>query len=234
MLDEAREALADLADDHFAALPRDAVWPACISFLADVTLAVGDREQAAPVYDELSAYEGRNLMVGMTISFGPADRYLGNLAALLGRPQPAARHLDAALSLARRSGSPVWEARALHDQARFLAAQGETERARRLSAQAHGIAVEIGMEGLARATEAGLLSAHGASDGLDVPDGLSGRELDVLRLVARGESNRVIGEHLHISQNTVANHVRAILQKTGCTNRTEAAAYAVRHEVVIG
>ena len=61
-----------------------------------------------------------------------------------------------------------------------------------------------------------------------LPDGLSAREVEVLRLVAEGLSNREIGERLFISQNTVANHVRAILQKTGCANRTEAAAYAVR------
>jgi DNA-binding NarL/FixJ family response regulator len=53
----------------------------------------------------------------------------------------------------------------------------------------------------------------------------------VLGLVATGSSNREIGEKLYISQNTVANHVRAILQKTGCANRTEAATYAARHHL---
>ena len=57
---------------------------------------------------------------------------------------------------------------------------------------------------------------------------MSARELEVLRCVADGLSNREIGGRLFISQNTVANHVRAILQKTGCANRTEAASYAVR------
>ena len=54
----------------------------------------------------------------------------------------------------------------------------------------------------------------------------------MLRLVAAGCSNREIGERLYISQNTAANHVRAILQKTGCANRAEAAAYAVRHDLL--
>ena len=44
--------------------------------------------------------------------------------------------------------------------------------------------------------------------------------------IAEGCSNREIGERLNISANTAANHVRAILQKTGCANRAEAAAYA--------
>jgi DNA-binding NarL/FixJ family response regulator len=61
-----------------------------------------------------------------------------------------------------------------------------------------------------------------------LPDGLSIRELDVLRLVARGLSNREIGATLFISEHTVANHVRGILRKTACANRTEATAYAYR------
>jgi DNA-binding NarL/FixJ family response regulator len=64
-----------------------------------------------------------------------------------------------------------------------------------------------------------------------LPDNLSDREAEVLRLVATGRSNREIGEELYISQNTVANHVRAILRKTGCANRTEATRYAVRHDL---
>jgi DNA-binding NarL/FixJ family response regulator len=61
-----------------------------------------------------------------------------------------------------------------------------------------------------------------------LPDGLSARELDVLRLVARGQSNREIGATLFISEHTAANHVRGILRKTACANRTEATAYAFR------
>lgn len=65
------------------------------------------------------------------------------------------------------------------------------------------------------------------------PDGLSNREVEVLGLVALGCSNRTIAERLHISPNTAANHVRSILQKTASANRTEAAAYAHRHELPI-
>ena len=61
---------------------------------------------------------------------------------------------------------------------------------------------------------------------------MSERELDVLRLIAEGCSNREIGERLFISQHTAANHVRSILQKTGCANRAEAAAYAVHRHLV--
>ena len=50
----------------------------------------------------------------------------------------------------------------------------------------------------------------------------------MLRLVAAGCSNREIGAALFISEHTAANHVRSILRKTDCANRTEAAAYAYR------
>ena len=64
---------------------------------------------------------------------------------------------------------------------------------------------------------------------LDNPDDLSQREIEVLRLLATGKSNRDIADALYISLSTVASHVRHILTKTGCANRTEAAAYALRY-----
>lgn len=70
------------------------------------------------------------------------------------------------------------------------------------------------------------------ANGCAVPDGLSRREIEVLRLLAAGCSNRDIGSRLFISPNTVANHVRSILAKTGTGNRTEAAAYALRHNLL--
>ena len=56
----------------------------------------------------------------------------------------------------------------------------------------------------------------------------------MLGLVARGLSNRQIGLELFISEHTAANHVRSILRKTGCANRTEAASYASRTRDLVG
>jgi predicted ATPase/DNA-binding CsgD family transcriptional regulator len=64
------------------------------------------------------------------------------------------------------------------------------------------------------------------------PDGLTEREVDVLRLIAKGRSNRQIAEELFITENTVANHVKNVLSKTQSTNRTEAAAYAIDKKIV--
>jgi DNA-binding NarL/FixJ family response regulator len=142
-----------------------------------------------------------------------------------------------ALELARRSESPVWEAHVLADHSRFLRRRGAQKRAAELGQRARQIAESLGMEGLAARARADIaavaegVSSDPVSPGPSLPDGLSAREWEVLELVATGSSNREIGEKLFISQNTVANHVRAILQKTGCANRTEAATYAARHHL---
>ena len=64
------------------------------------------------------------------------------------------------------------------------------------------------------------------------PDGLTNREVEVLRLIAAGSSNQDIADELVISLNTVARHVSNILAKTDAANRAEAAVYASRHGLV--
>ncbi len=61
---------------------------------------------------------------------------------------------------------------------------------------------------------------------------LTTRELEVLNLVARGLSNREIAERLYISENTVKNHVRNILEKLHLHSRMEAVIYAVRERLL--
>ena len=58
------------------------------------------------------------------------------------------------------------------------------------------------------------------------PDGLTQREVEVLRLIASGRSNQEIAEELFISPHTVIRHVSNIFAKTGSSNRAEAATYA--------
>jgi DNA-binding NarL/FixJ family response regulator len=56
----------------------------------------------------------------------------------------------------------------------------------------------------------------------DVPEPLSGREVEILRLVARGYNNREIGDALTIAEGTVKNYVSSILSKMGVRDRTRA------------
>lgn len=66
---------------------------------------------------------------------------------------------------------------------------------------------------------------HAAAD-------LSAREVEVLRLIAKGASNREIAEHLVISEGTVKNHISNILNRLGLRDRTQAAIYARDHELL--
>ncbi|MCU1355132.1 MAG: two component transcriptional regulator, LuxR family [Acidimicrobiales bacterium] len=79
-----------------------------------------------------------------------------------------------------------------------------------------------GFSDLARQAEARPASVVG-------PGGnLTDRELEALRGIARGLSNREIATELGIAENTVKNHVRGVLEKLDVKSRTEAALYAVR------
>ncbi len=60
-------------------------------------------------------------------------------------------------------------------------------------------------------------------------DLLTAREMDVLKCIARGRSNKEIGAELFISEKTVKSHVGSILDKLGLADRTQAALFAVKH-----
>lgn len=78
------------------------------------------------------------------------------------------------------------------------------------------------------------MNAHGDGlvstlvDTIDVFQPLSAREMEVLKHVTRGLSNKEIASSLGISHQTVKNHVTAILRKLGVSDRTQAALYAIR------
>ncbi|MDH3595113.1 MAG: response regulator transcription factor, partial [Rhodospirillales bacterium] len=65
-----------------------------------------------------------------------------------------------------------------------------------------------------------------------LPEPLSGRERQVLALMAEGQSNQDIADALHISERTVKFHVSSILAKLAVKNRTEAVMAAIKHGMV--
>ena len=66
----------------------------------------------------------------------------------------------------------------------------------------------------------------------EYPDGLTRREVEVIRVLAQGKTNPEIGEELFISLNTVTRHLSHIYTKTGAANRVEAAIYATNHGLI--
>jgi DNA-binding CsgD family transcriptional regulator len=226
---EARRELARLAADGLESY-RQSLWVTSLTYLTDACAALGDDATAALVYAELEPLGGGNVMIGHLVScYGAADRYLGMLAATLGESERAVRHFEDALDLNRRMGATTWLAHTAYEYGRFLFARGrgDRDRAAALLGEAASLAGQIGMPALLGRIEALGTAASAAR----LPDGLSPREVQILGLVAQGLSNREIGSSLTISEHTAANHVRNILRKTGCANRTEAATYAHRHRL---
>jgi DNA-binding NarL/FixJ family response regulator len=74
----------------------------------------------------------------------------------------------------------------------------------------------------------GIASAEPAFEHLDPPDPLTAREIEVLRLMTGGYSNREIARALNLAEGTVKNHVSSILSKLGVRDRTRAVLQAVR------
>ena len=142
---------------------------------------------------------------------------IGSSGEAFGSPE---RLRDAAELLGEDDG----EARALLT----LDRPGDRQRAAALLGEVAAIAGELGIHGLGE--RASALRSELAVPAAPVwPAGLTGREVEVLRLIAAGHSNRAIAQALFISPNTVLRHVSNIFTKTGVANRAEAAAYATRH-----
>jgi DNA-binding CsgD family transcriptional regulator len=234
MESEARSELAQIASEGLDAF-RESLWLASLTYLTDACVAVGDETVAALLYPELAPLASSNVMVGhLVVYYGSADRYLGMLAATVGEWELAEAHFEQALAANVAMEAKTWLAHTNHQYARMLLARGDghPERARALLVEADRLARAIGMASLHnRIAAMNIASAPAGAGGRDsiLPDALSGREAQILRLVARGLSNREIGAELYISEHTAANHIRSILRKTGCANRTEAASYAHRH-----
>jgi len=192
--------------------------------LAFEALAQGDSQACRHAYDALIGLKGRLIVVAAV------DRLLGQLALTLGEIPEAIDHFEDSLRFCDRAGyrpEYAWTcwgyAAALHE--RDL--EGDRSRAEELLENARAIASDLGMPPLNLRVEK-LISEMGEPDVPAYPDGLTEREVEVLRLICGGKTDREIGEELFISFRTVGNHVRSILNKTAAANRTEAASYANR------
>jgi DNA-binding CsgD family transcriptional regulator/energy-coupling factor transporter ATP-binding protein EcfA2 len=219
-----RRALAYLFDQELTSRSDEAQWPMELAFLSEAALRLRDVDAVRALRPLLAEYEGMNLVCGTLVAtFGSADRYLGRIAAMLGEDEAAVDHLEAALAMDRRMHSVVHTAETLAHTALYAAETGRSEQARMLAAEARGLACAHGQQRVIR-----LLAPLAP---VERPAGLTEREVEVLGLLAAGQSNQEIGASLFISTNTAANHVRSILLKTGAANRTQAAIYAAQHDL---
>jgi DNA-binding CsgD family transcriptional regulator len=228
--DQAQAEVDMLAAGDLAAVGRSA-GSISLAPLAYACYHLGDATTAAQLYGLLEPYADRNIAIGRagTNCGGPASYYLGLLDLTLGRPEQALASFEHAAALAGRLQARPMVAHILEGQARALLAldrPGDRQRAAALLGQVVATAAELGIRGLGE--RAGALLEELAAPAAAWPAGLTGREVEVLRLIAAGCSNRAIAQALFISPNTVLRHVSNIFAKTGVANRAEAAAYATR------
>jgi serine/threonine-protein kinase PknK len=159
---------------------------------------------------------------------------VAGLAIAWGQPERAARLFGAAAALREANGLPVDPAHRAaqgRDVAAARAAVGEDAFA---TGWASGVALPLPVA-IAEATAI----AAPAPDTVPTPPpsnqadllGLTPREREVLRLLAKGLSDREIAATLSISERTAGNHVQHLMEKINVDSRTAAAVFAVRHDL---
>jgi DNA-binding CsgD family transcriptional regulator/tetratricopeptide (TPR) repeat protein len=229
LLSEARSIFDRLVVRDCCAIGRDDMYVACLVFCAQTCCALADAGRAESLYQLLLPYARQTANHPTAVCFGATELYLAMLACTANWPDLARKHFDSALTRNRTMRAWPSLARTLFRYGAFLMTQ-QVDADRRLGLQllreADQLARRLEMTRLIADIDALL---HARDGSVTYPDDLTAREVEVLRLLAIGRTNKDVSLVLAISLNTVATHVRNILNKTQCANRTEAATYAIRH-----
>ena len=198
-----------------APLDRARLLPA----LVEIMLAVGDVESARRACLELqqiaTGYE--SAMLGAIVAHARGAVHLAE-----GEPREALVSLRTAEEAWRGLDVPYEIARTRSLVGEACRSLGDDEAAALERDAARGIFERLGAKPDLERLTAPANAAHG----------LSRRELEVLRLVAAGKTNRQIAEALVISEHTVARHVQNIFAKLGLSSRAGATAFAFAHDLV--
>jgi DNA-binding CsgD family transcriptional regulator/tetratricopeptide (TPR) repeat protein len=159
-----------------------------------------------------------------------AHRERGVLAALQGRYGDARADFGAARALADACAAPYERALTQLAQARAEANAGDVESARRLLQEALTACLDLGARPTIEQIGALATRLDATEDRCPAhPEGLSAREVEVLRLVAKGLPTVAIAEQLFLSPRTVKAHTANIFGKLGVHNRAAATRYALDH-----
>jgi DNA-binding CsgD family transcriptional regulator len=201
-------------------IQRLAILPAYV----DIMLGLGDTAAARAACDELDAAAH---MTGIDMDRARSSYARGAVDLAAGRPGEAIPSLRAAFKLWQTLEVPHEMARTRASLAEALLAVGDEDTARLELEAARTTFSDLGAAPDLIGVEA--LSGTGGSIR---PHDLTPRELEVLRLLASGATNRSIAEKLVLSQRTVDRHVSNIFAKLGVTTRSAATSHAYRHRLV--
>ena len=219
-VDAAAAAIRRAVDGAQGRLPRSRLLPA----LVEIMFAAGDAHAARAAADELSAMaddlDAPLLRALATHAQGAVLLLVGDARAALG----ALRHAWAAW---QELEVPYEAARVRVLSGLACRQLGDEETARMELDAARWVFAELG-------AAPDLARAQALSHTADArpAGGLTARELQVLRLVATGKTNRSIAADLFLSEKTVARHVSNIFTKLGLSNRAAATAYAYEHDLL--
>jgi LuxR family transcriptional regulator, maltose regulon positive regulatory protein len=231
-----RAEAAELADRYLRRFPD----PTRVERSAGLEIAIkalarlGELERATEALAQLREIAAR---AGTRPLLAAVRSSEGTLSAAHGDHDAARRAFEDALDLLAASDARFEAARVRLDLAATLSALGRHDRARREIDAALAGFQELGADGESTRAEAmlGKLRRTRAllpAEAVDTPlSGLSGRELEVLGLVAEGLTNHDIAERLVLSEHTVNRHVANILRKLGLPSRAAAASLAGRYGI---
>lgn len=188
----------------------------------EIMLAAGALDRARAAVDELATIAGD---FGTEVLGAMAAHARGSLRLAEGEPRDAIEPLRRAFDVWRRVGAPYIAARIRVLLAAAYRALGDGDGAELELDAARQVFEQLGAEPDLAAL------APTAQPAETPPHGLSRRELEVLRLVASGRTNKAIAAELCVSERTVDRHVSNIFSKIDVPSRAAATAFAYRHNL---
>jgi predicted ATPase/DNA-binding CsgD family transcriptional regulator len=208
----------------------------CLNYLGAAVFQEGALHEARAVYQQAL---DEALAVDFQLGAALARDGLANVARARGEPASARRMYEDALAIFRDMGGTLQAAQsqiglgyATLDERDFVRAAREfSEAAEMLAAVGHDQLLALALDGLATARRELHSTPHSASAAVAMP--LTAREVEVVRLLGQGLTNRQIANELVISVRTADRHVENILSKLGLRSRGAVGAWAAQQGLLV-
>jgi ATP/maltotriose-dependent transcriptional regulator MalT len=219
-VDAAASTMRRVLDSTADGIRRTRLLPAHV----EIMLAAGDLEEARRASAELDALATR---FDTEVVDAMAAHARGAVALAEGDARAALPSLRRSFEIWRRLGAPYLAARVRVLIGKACRAVGDEEGCRLESEAAKQVFRDLGA-----APDLASLDAAGNRSPSPRPHGLTPRELEVLRLVASGKTNKAIAAELFLSEKTIDRHLSNIFDKLDVSSRAAATAFAYEHRLV--
>ncbi|HTQ91458.1 MAG TPA: LuxR C-terminal-related transcriptional regulator [Streptosporangiaceae bacterium] len=202
---------------------------ACWAHALTVAIGLGRTQDIEFLAARFEPFRGQHIAngAGAGVYMGPVELALGMAAAALGRLDAAVTDLRHAASICDANGARGYAVQARVELAEALTRRRAPEDPDRVADALAAATDEAERLGMTPFTQRISRLRGGRPGPVAASSPLSPRELEVAGLVARGLTNKQIGQALYVSERTAENHVQHILTKLGFGNRSQIAAWAV-------